>query len=94
MATKREEPTSGKAKKPAKKASPNSPQVIQIGVLDMAVCVPEGWTDDQIVAFARQTPCGTSGGWQIHRHKDGETGAREQVPCRERPGYIHVLLDA
>lgn len=70
-------------------------QVTRRGVLDMQVCVPEDWDDEQIKWFADTANIsGTSGGWQIR--KDGDRllkGAPERNPCAERPGFVHVTLD-
>jgi hypothetical protein len=44
-----------------------NPEVTRYGALDMQVCVPAGWTDDEVAAFAeREYPSGT-GGWKIRR---------------------------
>jgi hypothetical protein len=72
------------------------PQVLKFGALDMQVCVPANWTDDQVKEFAEQAyPCGTSHGWGIRRQGDEALrGANERVPCASRPGFVHIMLDA
>lgn len=73
-----------------------SPKVIQIGALDMQVCVPTDWSDEQVIEFAnRENPCGTTGGWFI-RKKGSKylQGAPERRQCEERAGYVHIMLDA
>ena len=64
--------------------------------LDMQVCVPSDWTDEQVIAFAeREWPCGTTHGWQIRREGDPYlSGSPERNPCAERWGYVHIMLDA
>lgn len=71
-------------------------EVSKIGVLDMQVCVPDDWTDEAIVEFAqREYPCGTKAGWQIRRQgSELLAGSNERVPCRQRVGMVHVMLDA
>ena len=71
-------------------------QVTRRGFLDMQVCVPEAWTDQQARAFAEnQYPCGTTNGWQIRREGDAALqGAAERVCCSERAGFVHLMLDA
>lgn len=71
-------------------------EVTIIGILDMQVCVPEGWTDDQVKEFAeRENPCGTENGWIIRKEGDAAlTGAPERQPCAERSGHVHIMLDA
>lgn len=75
---------------------PDGPQVTKQGVLNMQVCVPESWTDDQILSFAeREFPCGTSAGWSIRREgSEYLGGCHERVPCEGRTGYVHIMLDA
>ena len=35
-------------------------QVMRTGLLDMQVCVPKEWTDEQVLNFAeKENPCGT-----------------------------------
>lgn len=70
--------------------------VTRIGALDMQVCVPKDWTDDQVVFFANnQNPCGTSNGWFIRRQGDPAlNGANERVQCSDDPNCVHVILNA
>ena len=76
--------------------SQHAPQVCRSHPLDMQVCVPKNWSDKQVVEFAEaNNPCGTSGGWQIR--KEGSkflAGAPERVPCNDRAGMVHIMLDA
>lgn len=71
-------------------------QVTRRGFLDMQVCVPAGYTDEQALEFAEsQNPCGTEGGWMVR--KEGSkylAGAPERRECEEREGYVHITLDA
>lgn len=73
-----------------------SAEVTRMGVLDMQVCVPEDFTDEQVKAFANEAnPCGTSYGWTIRQQGSKYlAGANERVPCEERPGHVHIMLDA
>ena len=62
----------------------------------MQVCVPEGWSDGQVVSFAESKyPCGTDHGWAIrgqgHRSLNGDN---ERVKCSGREGFVHIMLDA
>jgi len=69
--------------------------VTRYGVLDMQVCVPAGWSDEEVEAFAeRENPSGTNG-WTIRRKGDAALGGDpERNPCGAREGYVHVTLDA
>jgi hypothetical protein len=72
------------------------PEVTRTGALDMQVCVPSVWTDEQIKEFAdAENMCGTSHGWAIRKQGcKWLAGADERVPCSKREGYVHVMLDA
>ena len=70
--------------------------ITKTGLLDLQVCVPTEWTDEQAINFAEgQNPCGTTAGWGIrhegHRLLDG---AHERVACAKREGFVHIMLDA
>lgn len=71
------------------------PEVTRSGILDMQVCVPKEWTDDQIVRFANSSnPCGASNGWLIRKQGDEYlNGDPERQKCTDREGFIHVMLD-
>ena len=72
-----------------------TPQVTRTGALDMQVCVPEDWTDEQIRVFANeQNLCGTVNGWQIRTDAESLAGAPYRNPCANGNGMIHVTLDA
>lgn len=72
------------------------PQVTRQGALDVQVCVPAAWTDEQVKAFAdAEYPCGTMNGWGIRREGSKLlAGAPERVNCASRLGYVHIMLDA
>lgn len=74
----------------------DNPEVTRRGLLDMQVCVPKDWTDDQIRAFAEaENPAGTSGGWSIRKEGDKLlAGSPERMPCDDRESFVHVMLDA
>lgn len=71
-------------------------EVTRRGGLDMQVCVPSEWTDEEIKAFAEaENPCGTEYGWHIRKEGDPSlAGAPERAICTGRFGYVHVTLDA
>lgn len=73
-----------------------SAEVTRRGGLDMQVCVPTDWTDDQIKTFAeRENPCGTENGWFIRKEGDEAlAGQPERVACNDRCGHVHIMLDA
>lgn len=71
-------------------------EVTRRGALDMQVCVPTDWTDDQVKAFAdSENPCGTESGWFIRKAGDPAlAGSPERNPCTSRAGCVHITLDA
>lgn len=73
-----------------------SAETTRRGALDMQVCVPSDWTDEQAKTFAdKDNPCGTENGWFIRKQGDEAlAGADERVPCRDRAGHVHIMLDA
>jgi hypothetical protein len=66
------------------------------GILDMQVCVPADWSDDQVKEFAdRENFCGSSHGWFIRRKDDNLLkGDPERQPCASRVNHVHIMLDA
>ena len=71
-------------------------EVTRVGMLDMQVCVPERWSDEDVIEFAeRENPCGTEAGWSIRRDGDPKLGGdAERTKCEERSGFVHIMLDA
>jgi len=71
-------------------------EVTRRGVLDMQVCIPAEWTDEQVVDFSeRENPCGTTNGWHIRRQGNPHlAGDPERASCRDRANYVHIMLDA
>lgn len=71
-------------------------QVTRRGALDMQVCVPADWDDYAVKRFAdRENLCGTSNGWVIRKEGDKLlNGGPERMPCAERKGFVHIMLDA
>lgn len=72
------------------------PVVTKLSMLAMQVCVPSEWTNYMAKDFAEaQYPCGTEHGWHVREQGDPMlNGDDERVPCRERTGYVHIMLDA
>lgn len=72
------------------------PQVTRVGALDMQVCVPSDWTDEDVKQFAnRENPCGTQLGWQIRKQgSELLAGADERTPCADDENKVHIMLDA
>lgn len=71
-------------------------EVTRTGALDMQVCVPSDWTDRQVKEFAdTENECGTDNGWAIRKEGDKNLlGKPERVPCADREGFVHIMLDA
>jgi len=76
-------------------AALEGPAVSRYGMLDMQVCVPADWTDEQAREFAeREYPCGTSSGWSMRTKETEGDGYPERTPCEDRPGFVHITFDA
>jgi hypothetical protein len=73
----------------------NNPEVTRRGALDMQVCVPKDWTNEQVKAFAdAENPSGLDSGWKIRREGDEAlAGCAERVPCQQRCDCVHIMLD-
>lgn len=71
-------------------------EITRVGVLDIQVCVPSEWTDEQVKEYVNNKYlCGTTNGWQIR--KQGHkllAGADERVKCSAKEGFVHIMLDA
>ena len=74
----------------------NEAAVTYCGVLDMQVCVPDEWTDEQVKAFAdTSNPAGTQNGWFIRRTGDKALmGHPERQTCANHSDMVHIMLDA
>lgn len=70
-------------------------EVTRWGILDMQVCVPSSWSDEQVCSFAdMQNPAGTEMGWIIRREGDAFlSGDSERSVCEDRKGFVHIMLD-
>ncbi len=71
-------------------------EITHYGIFDMQLCVPMGWADEQVLNFAAEkNPSGTETGWQIRREGDPALdGDPERIPCDDRSGFIHLMVDA
>lgn len=72
-----------------------APEITRRGLLDMQVCVPARFTDEQVEQFANDNnPTGIESQWSIRREGDPHlAGAAERVPCEQRAGCVHIMLD-
>lgn len=71
------------------------PQIVRTGALDMQVCVPIEWSDDEIVSFANlENPAGTENGWHIRTDPELLAGCPVRNPCGiYHATKAHVTLD-
>lgn len=73
----------------------SKPEITRYGGIDMQVCVPSTWSDEEVMAFAeRENPCGTTNGWQIRTNEKWLAGCPVRNPCAKHSGFVHVTLDA
>jgi len=72
----------------------NKPEVTREGCLNVQVCVPESWTDQQTEIFVnKEYPCGTSLGWFVRKDLKLLNGDPERNPCSDKEGYVHIMMD-
>ena len=71
-----------------------NPEVMVKGILGMRLCVPDDWTDEQIIQFAeKENPAGTSNGWYIAEKGDTAfDGASARIKCEDRENYVHLVV--
>jgi hypothetical protein len=69
-------------------------EVTKTGLVDMQVCVPEDYTDEQAEQFANDAnPSGLDHGWRLRTADDpAQAGAPIRVKCRDRAGHVHIML--
>lgn len=68
-------------------------EITHFSMFDIQVCVPDTWTDEQILGFA--PICGTTHGWNIRKEGCRDlAGMPERNPCEKRKGFVHIMLDA
>lgn len=81
---------------PPAKVSDGEAEATHIGLLDMQVCVPAAWSDEQVLEWCKtHHPCGTTNGWSIRKDGDpGLAGDKERTACADREGFVHIMLDA
>ncbi len=72
------------------------PMALRCNPLDMQVCVPKVWTEQQALEFAeKNNPCGTANGWSLRRKGSEYLGGDdERQQCSEHESHVHIMLDA
>jgi hypothetical protein len=69
----------------------NVPEVVRFSLLNIQVCVPADYTDEQVEEFAnRNHPTGIDSPWKITEQL-GDDPTRN--PCSEREGMVHIVLE-
>ena len=69
--------------------------IVRRGLLDMQVCVPRSWSNEQVEQFANHNnPTGVEQRWAI-REQGSEflAGANERVQCEDHCAHVHIMLD-
>lgn len=69
--------------------------VTRFSLVSLQVCVPTQASDPEVEAFANEAhPTGIESKWRIRRQGDPSlSGCDERVPCQQRGGCVHVMLD-
>lgn len=67
----------------------HKPEITQVGLISMKVCVPQEWSDRLIEKWANeQSPTGISSEWRIDRNQ-----THVRCKCDEREGCEHLILN-
>lgn len=66
--------------------------VLRLGIVDMQVCVPSDWTNDQIVEFANRNGY-YSGNYSLREDAELLAGCPIRNPCEKDESRVHVTLD-
>lgn len=67
-------------------------EVTRRGLLDVQVCVPKDWTDEQVLEFVKQQMGNTM--WSIRKEGSKRLGGDpERNPCDDRPDFVHIVAD-
>lgn len=71
------------------------PSVIQQRFLNIQICVPKDWTDEQAEEFANEEiSTGITSKWEmVHDNDDMLNGDPERAQCDDDPEYIHIVLN-
>ncbi len=69
--------------------------VTKMGLASLQVCVPQTFSDEEVVAFVNaQSPTGLEHGWQIRREGDPVLdGDPERNGCDKHNENVHIMLD-
>lgn len=71
------------------------PELIGSRLVSVQVCVPDNWSNDQVIDFVQRMPVSwEKEAWEVR--KDGDVllcGHPAKTPCKKKPGYIHMFLD-
>lgn len=69
-------------------------QIVRHGLLDLQVCVPEDYTDEQAETYANDArPTGIESKWRMRSADDpAQNGAPIRVKCQQDPGHVHIML--
>lgn len=72
-----------------------SAEVTKTSLFNMQVCIPENWEDDEAMNFAnKENPSGLDKGWYIQKQgHEALNGDNERVPCSDRSGFVHIMLE-
>ena len=69
--------------------------ITRYGLFDLQVCVPETWTDRQVIEFANHSiESGTESGWTIRKEgHEALSGSPERAKCEAEKGKVHIMLE-
>jgi len=71
------------------------PEIVRASLIEMQVCVPKHWMENQVIEFAlsRNPKAQTKSGWRERRQGSLLEGNGERKPCFDKHDYVHVFLE-
>lgn len=65
------------------------------GIMDLQICVPKTFTDDEATAKANElAPTGIESRWTMkHNGHEDLRGCDERVQCSEFKSHVHIMLE-
>ena len=71
-----------------------APNLVRMSLINLQVCVPKEFTDEQAEEAANQLhPTGISSKWTMREAEDPtQMGAPLRVQCQQHPENVHIMM--
>lgn len=68
-------------------------EVIRAGLLEIQVCVPKTFTDEQVEEFTNEdNPTGLESRWRIQREVEDNPTYQIRCQCSQKEDHCHLVL--